>query len=175
MRNAIHWLFTFSFLLLLGSCGIKWATNKVLTNRSAIEQVGAVYDALTPKDTTERIVFIQGDSIVLERIDTVFSKVPLRENTDSYISIKDTIRITRTIRRTDTIRHTLPPDNRAMARLLDSLGKYTNELNEAKGNINAKEKALKTAENRLYWFAAIVLVLGVVIGLLLKFKIYPRL
>lgn len=171
MRNALHRLFTFSFLLLLGSCGIKWATNKVLTNRDAIEQVGAVYDALTPKDTTERIVFIPGDSIITEVHDTTYS-----HSTDT-LRLKDTIRIT-TVRRilsTDTIIRTLPPDNRAMARLLDSLGKYTNELNQAKGNLTAKEKALKTAENRLYWFAGIVLALGVVIGLLLKFKIYPRL
>ena len=171
MHNALHRILTISFLLLLGSCSIKWATNKVLTNRSAIEQVGAVYDALTPKDTTERLVFIQGDSVIIERTDTAYSY-----NTDT-LRLKDTIRITKvqTIRRTDTIIRILPPDNRAMSRILDSLGKYTNELNQAKGNLAATQKAVKTAENRLYWFAAIVLVLGVVIGLLLKFKIYPKL
>lgn len=168
MRNAIHRLFTISFLLLLGSCGIKWATNKVLTNRAAIEQVGAVYDALTPKDTAERLVFIQGDSIVVEKTDTI------RVGKDSLHTNIVYVTKHRFVSITDTIVKTLPPDNRAMARLLDSLGKYTNELNQAKGNIAAKEKQLKTAENRLYWFAGIVLVLGVVIGLLLKFKIYPK-
>lgn len=170
MRNAIHRLFTISFLLLLSSCGIKWATNKVLTNRAAIEQVGAVYDALTPKDTTERLVFIQGDSIVTEVHDTAYS-----HSTDTLMHT-NTVYVTRQIRvsKVDTIIRTLPPDNRAMARLLDSLGKYTNELNQAKGNLAATQKVLKTAENRLYWFAGIVLVLGVVIGLLLRFKIYPK-
>lgn len=170
MRNALYRILTFSFLLLLGSCGIKWATNKVLTNRAAIEQVGAVYDALTPKDTTERVVFIQGDSIVVEKIDTFLTV------RDSLTVDTNIIYVTKQIRvsKTDTIIRTLPPDNRAMARLLDSLGKYTNELNQAKGNIAAKDKAIKTAENRLIWFAGIVLALGVVIGLLLKFKIYPK-
>lgn len=165
MRNALHRIFTISFLLLLGSCGIKWATNKVLTNRAAIEQVGAVYDVLTPKDTTERLVFIQGDSIVVERTDTIRTKDALT------MEVTNNIRTVRNIRTVDTIIRTLPPDNRAMARLLDSLGKYTNELNEAKGNIKAKEKALKTAENRLLLGAGIVLVLGIVIGLLLRFKV----
>ena len=171
MLNAIHRIFTISFLLLLGSCGIKWATNKVLTNRSAIEQVGAVYDALTPKDTTERLVFIPGDSIVVEKIDTFLTV------SDSLTVDTNIIYVTKQIRvsKTDTIIRTLPPDNRAISRLLDSLGKYTNELNQAKGNLAAKEKQLKTAENRLYWFAALILALGVVIGLLLKFKIYPKL
>jgi uncharacterized membrane protein YqiK len=58
-----------------------------------------------------------------------------------------------------------------MARLLDSLGKYTSELNEAKGNLTAKNEALKTANNRLLWMGGIILVLGIVIGLLLSFKI----
>ena len=54
-------------LMLLPGCGIKWATNRVLTNPDAIAKVGAVYDALTPKDTTEKLVFIPGDSVVIER------------------------------------------------------------------------------------------------------------
>ncbi|WP_230677608.1 hypothetical protein, partial [Streptococcus pneumoniae] len=58
-----------------------------------------------------------------------------------------TIRTVRNIRTVDTIIKQLPPDNRAMARLLDSLGKYTSELNEAKGNLTAKNEALKTANN----------------------------
>jgi hypothetical protein len=111
-------------------------------------------------------VFIQGDSIFSVTHDTAIIK--------DYIFNRDTIRINtiRTIRRTDTIEITLPPDNRAMARLLDSLGKYTNELNQAKGSIKEKDKWLKTANNRLFWMAGIVLVLGVVIGLLIKFKIW---
>lgn len=159
--------FTVLLSVLVAGCGIKWATNKVLTNRNAIEQVGAVYDALTPKDTTERLVFIPGDSIVVEKTDTI------RAVKDSLMVKADTIRIrtVRNIRTVDTIIRTLPPDNRAMARLLDSLGKYTNELNQAKGNIIAKDKALKTAENRLLWGAWIVLTLGIVIGLLLRFKV----
>lgn len=159
--------FTVLLSVLVAGCGIKWATNKVLTNRNAIEQVGAVYDALTPKDTTERLVFIQGDSIVVERIDT------LRVVKDSLTVDTNIIYVTkhRFVSVTDTIVKTLPPDNRAMARLLDSLGKYANELNQAKGNITAKDKALKTAENRLLYAAGIVLTLGIVIGLLLRFKV----
>lgn len=167
MHNAIHRLLTISLLLLLGSCGIKWATNKVLTNRAAIEQVGSVYDALTPKDTTERLVFIQGDSIVTEVHDTAYS-----HSTDTLMHT-NTVYVTRQIRvsKVDTIIRTLPPDNRAMARLLDSLGVYTNELNKAKGTIAANNKALKTSENRLIWMAAVILLSGIVIGLLFKFKV----
>ena len=168
MRNAIHRLLTISFLLLLGSCSIKWATNKVLTNRAAIEQVGAVYDALTPKDTTERIVFIPGDSIITEVHDTAY----LNAIETKY----DTIRIT-TIRRilsTDTIIRTLPPDNRAIARLTDSISHYKAITDRLSGEAIQYKAQVKTANNRLIWFAAIVLVLGVVIGLLLKFKIYPK-
>ena len=170
MRNAIHRLFTISFFLLLGSCGIKWATNKVLTNRAAIEQVGAVYDVLTPKDTTERLVFIPGDSVIIEITDTAYSY-----NTDT-LRLKDTIRITniRTISRTDTILRTLPPDNRTIARLNDSISHYKAITDRLTGEMIQYKAQVKTANNRLIWFAGIVLVLGVVIGLLLKFKIYPK-
>jgi len=159
--------FTVFLSVLVAGCGIKWATNKVLSNPDAIAKVGAVYDVLTPRDTTERLVFIPGDSVIIELTDTAYL------NKTDTLSVKDTIRITNTriIRRTDTIKWQLPPDNRAMARLLDSLGKYTNELNQAKGNIAAKDEALKTANNRIFWMAGIILVLGIVIGLLIKFKV----
>ena len=159
--------FTICLSVLVAGCGIKWATNKVLSNPDAIAKVGAVYDVLTPRDTTEKLVFIPGDSVIIELIDTAYLN-----KTDTLRST-DTIRITNTriIRRTDTIKWQLPPDNRAMARLLDSLGKYTNELNQANGNIAAKDEALKTANNRLFWIGGIILVLGIVIGLLLRFKV----
>jgi len=159
--------FTVFLSVLVAGCGIKWATNKVLSNPDAIAKVGAVYDVLTPRDTAEKLVFIPGDSVIIELTDTAYL------NKTDTLSVKDTIRITNTriIRRTDTIKWQLPPDNRAMARLLDSLGKYTNELNQAKGNLTAKNEALKTANNRLFWMAGIILVLGIVIGLLLRFKV----
>ena len=159
--------FTLCLSVLVAGCGIKWATNRVLSNPDAIAKVGAVYDVLTPRDTTERLVFIPGDSVIIELTDTAYL------NKTDTLSVKDTIRITNTriIRRTDTIKWQLPPDNRAMARLLDSLGKYTNELNQAKGSIKEKDKGLKTANNRLFWMAGIILVLGIVIGLLLRFKV----
>jgi hypothetical protein len=159
--------FTVFLSVLVAGCGIKWATNKVLSNPDAIAKVGAVYDVLTPRDTAEKLVFIPGDSVIIELTDTAYL------NKTDTLSVKDTIRITNTriIRRTDTIKWQLPPDNRAMARLLDSLGKYTNELNQAKGNLTAKNEALKTANNRLLWMGGIILVLGIVIGLLIKFKV----
>src|SRR5574343_1016430 len=165
MRNAIHWLFTISFLLLVAGCGIKWATNKVLTNRAAIEQVGSVYDALTPKDTTERLVFIPGDTIFSVTHDTAIIK--------DHIFSRDTIRITTTKRivSVDTIIRTLPPDNRKIARLSDSLALYRSLATKYAGNSAATTKQLKTAETRLIWMAGIVLALGVVIGLLLMFKL----
>lgn len=159
--------FTLCLSVLVAGCGIKWATNRVLSNPDAIAKVGAVYDVLTPRDTTERLVFIPGDSVIIELTDTAYL------NKTDTLSVKDTIRITNTriIRRTDTIKWQLPPDNRAMARLLDSLGKYTNELNQAKGNLTAKNEALKTANNRLLWMGGMILILGIVIGLLLRFKV----
>ena len=57
--------FTVLLSVLVAGCGIKWATNKVLSNPDAIAKVGAVYDVLTPRDTTEKLVFIPGDSIVV--------------------------------------------------------------------------------------------------------------
>ena len=159
--------FTLCLSVLVAGCGIKWATNRVLSNPDAIAKVGAVYDVLTPRDTTERLVFIPGDSVIIELTDTAYL------NKTDTLSVKDTIRITNTriIRRTDTIKWQLPPDNRAMARLLDSLGKYTNELNQAKGSIKEKDKGLKTANNRLLWMGGMILILGIVIGLLLRFKV----
>ena len=161
--------FTVLLSVLVAGCGIKWATNRVLSNPDAIAKVGAVYDALTPRDTTERLVFIEGDSIVTEKTDTIH----IYADNDGNIQHTDTIYVTKQIlvRKTDTILKQLPPDNRAMARLLDSLGVYTNELNKAKGTITANNKALKTAENRLIWMAAVLILAGVVIGLLLKFKV----
>lgn len=163
--------FTVFLSVLVAGCGIKWATNKVLSNPDAIAKVGAVYDVLTPRDTAEKLVFIPGDSIVVEKSDTIVIKDTLMG--DSSTLHTNIIYVTKQIRvnKTDTIKWQLPPDNRAMARLLDSLGKYTNELNQAKGNIAAKDKALKTANNRLLWIGGIILVLGVVIGLLLRFKV----
>lgn len=170
MCNVIHnrrMAFTVLLSVLVAGCGIKWATNKVLSNPDAIAKVGAVYDVLTPRDTTEKLVFIQGDSIVVELHDTTRIK-----STDT-LAVTDTVRIrtVKNILRVDTIIKQLPPDNRAMARLLDSLGVYTNELNKAKGTITANNKALKTAENRLIWMAAVLLLAGVVIGVLARFKV----
>lgn len=168
--------FTVLLSVLVAGCGIKWATNKVLTNRNAIEQVGAVYDALTPKDTTERLVFIQGDSIVIEHTDTIFSKLPLDENIGNLIFIRDTIRIrvVKQILRTDTVIKTLPPDNRKIARLSDTIAIYKAKSNIYSGQVEIMYQQNKTAENRLIWMAAGVLVLGVIVGLLLKFKILPK-
>jgi len=165
--------FTVLLSVLATSCGIKWATNKVLSNPEAIAKVGAVYDNLNPRDTTEKLFFIAGDSIITELHDTVYLSKTNDNGMSELPTRHDTIRINtiRTIRRTDTIKITLPPDNRAMARLLDSLGKYTNELNQAKGSIKEKDKGLKTANNRLLWMAGVILLLGVVIGLLLRFKL----
>lgn len=165
--------FTVLLSVLVAGCGVKWATNKVLSNPYAIAKVGAVYDVLTPRDTTEKLFFIPGDSVIIERTDTAYLYAPKDKKDSNLYTPKDTIRITNTriIRRTDTIKHQLPPDNRAMARLLDSLGKYANELNEAKGSIKEKDKGLKTANNRLLWMGGIILVLGVVIGLLIRFKV----
>lgn len=159
--------FTLCLSVLVAGCGIKWATNRVLSNPDAIAKVGAIYDVLNPRDTTERLVFIPGDSVIIELTDTAYL------NKTDTLSVKDTIRITNTriIRRTDTIKWQLPPDNRAMARLLDSLVKYANELNQAKGSIKEKDKGLKTANNRLLWMGGMILILGIVIGLLLRFKV----
>lgn len=159
--------FTLCLSVLVAGCGIKWATNRVLSNPDAIAKVGAVYDVLTPRDTAEKLVFIPGDSVIIELTDTAYL------NKTDTLSVKDTIRITSTriIRRTDTIKWQLPPDNRAMARLLDSLGKYTNELNQAKGSISARNEVIKRADNILLLMGGIILVLGIVIGLLLRFKV----
>lgn len=164
--------FTVLLSLLAAGCGIKWATNKVLSNPDAIAKVGAVYDRLNPRDTTEKLVFIPGDSIVLEKSDTIrlTDTITLGETNKEYLTTQK-IRTIRNIRTVDTIIKQLPPDNRAMSRLLDSLGKYTNELNQAKGSITAKNETLKTANNRLLWMGGIILVLGIVIGLLLRFKV----
>lgn len=164
--------FTVLLSVLVAGCGIKWATNKVLSNPDAIANVGAVYDVLNPRDTTERLVFIPGDSIVTEKTDTIrlTDTIKLGETNKEYLTTQ-TIRTVRNIRTVDTIKWQLPPDNRAMDRLLDSLGKYTNELNQAKGNLTAKNEALKTANNRLLWMGGIILVLGIAIGLLLRFKV----
>ena len=174
MRNATTRIIGIILLLsILTGCGIKYATNKVLSNPEAIAKVGAVYDKLNPRDTAERLFFIPGDSIVTELRDTVYLPSVNDSSASGLPNAKDTIRITKTKRivSVDTIIRTLPPDNRAMARLLDSLGKYTNELNEAKGSIKEKDKQLKTAETRLIWMAGILLLAGVVIGVLIRFKI----
>lgn len=158
-------------ILLLAACSpskrLERATNLVLSNPSAIAKVGAVYDALTPKDTTERLVFIEGDTIVtvahdtLSRIDSVtFEKL-------------NTVYITKTISKTDTIIKTLPPDNRLIARISDSLAKYKALSANMEGNAVATSKQLKTAENRLIWMAGVLLLAGVVIGVLIRLKLKP--
>jgi hypothetical protein len=159
--------FTVLLSVLAAGCGIKWATNKVLSNPDAIAKVGAVYDVLTPRDTTERLVFIQGDSIVVEISDTIRVKDTLT------MDKTDTIRITttRTIRSTDTIKWQLPPDNRLINRLNDSVSYYKAITARLSGKEDNYKVQIKTAEKRLIWMAAGVLVLGTVIGLLIKFKI----
>ncbi|WP_230685848.1 hypothetical protein, partial [Streptococcus pneumoniae] len=80
-------------------CGIKWATNKVLSNPDAIANVGAVYDVLNPRDTTEKLVFIEGDSIVVEKSDTIrlTDTITLGETNKEYLTTQ-TIRTVRNIR-----------------------------------------------------------------------------
>lgn len=157
--------FTVLLSVLVSACGIKWATNKVLSNPDAIAKVGAVYDVLTPRDTTERLVFIQGDTIFSVTHDTAIIK--------DYIFNRDTIRITttRTIRLTDTIIRTLPPDNRAIARLTDTIAIYKALAANLRGSESNYKAQIKTAEKRLIWMAAAILLLGTVIGLLIKFKV----
>lgn len=161
---------TITALMLFTSCGIKWATNRVLSNPDAIAKVGAVYDALTPRDTTERLVFIPGDTIMTEKTDTIYIKGGLMTGkTDKT----DTIRITTTKRivSVDTIIRTLPPDNRLIARISDSMALYRSLAANYAGNSTATTKQLKTAETRLIWMAGILLLAGVVIGILVRFKL----
>jgi hypothetical protein len=184
--------FTVLLSVLVAGCGIKWATNKVLSNPDAIAKVGAVYDVLTPRDTTERLVFIQGDSVIIESIDTAYlykndtlrGKDALTMGKTDAIYIKgglmsgkndktDIIRITttRTIRSTDTIKWQLPPDNRLINRLNDSVSYYKAITARLSGKEDNYKQQVKTAEKRLIWMAAGVLLLGTVIGLLIKFKV----
>jgi hypothetical protein len=159
--------FTVLLSVLVAGCGIKWATNKVLSNPDAIAKVGAVYDVLTPRDTTEKLVFIPGDSIVVEISDTIRVKDTLT------MGKTDTIRITktRTIRSTDTIKWQLPPDNRLINRLNDSVSHYKAITARLSGKEDNYKAQIKTAEKRLIWMAAAILLLGTVIGLLIKFKV----
>ena len=160
-------------ILLFAACSpskrLERATNLVLSNPSAIAKVGAVYDALTPKDTTERLVFIPGDSVIIERLDTAY----LYKN--DTISKKDTILITKTVQvnRVDTIRIKLPPDNRALARANDSAAHYKRLFDEMSGKASGLQSGLKTAEKRLIWMAGVLLLAGVVIGILVKMKLKP--
>lgn len=163
--------FTLCLSVLVAGCGIKWATNRVLSNPDAIAKVGAVYDVLTPRDTTEKLFFIQGDSIVVEKTDTIIqNNVSM---TDSSNSHTNTVYVTKQIRvsKTDTIIRQMPPDNRHLARLKDSITHYkaiTDRLIGKEANYIAQ---VKTAEKRLIWMAAGLLLLGTIIGLLLRFKI----
>lgn len=159
--------FTLCLSVLVSACGIKWATNRVLSNPDAIAKVGAVYDVLTPRDTTERLFFIQGDSIVVEKTDTIRTKDTLTlDKTDTI-----RIRVVRDIRTTDTIIKQLPPDNRKIARLSDTIALYKAKSNIYSGQVEIMYQQNKTAEKRLIWMAAGVLLLGTVIGLLLRFKV----
>ena len=170
--------FTLLLSVLVSACGIKWATNKVLSNPDAIAKVGAVYDVLTPRDTTERLVFIQGDSIVVEKSDTIIlNKVSMSERNDkndtNLSNAKDTIRIrvVKEILRTDTIKWQLPPDNRGIARLSDTIAIYKALAANLRGSESNYKAQVKTAEKRLIWMAAAILLLGTVIGFLIKFKV----
>lgn len=157
--------FTVCLSVLVAGCGIKWATNRVLSNPDAIAKVGAVYDVLTPRDTTEKLFFIQGDSIVLEKTDTIRTKDTLTLETTN------TIRVIRDIRTTDTIIRQKAPDNRKIARLSDSLALYKAKINIYSGQVEIMYQQNKTAEKRLIWMAAGVLLLGVIVGVLLRFKV----
>lgn len=157
--------FTVCLSVLVAGCGIKWATNRVLSNPDAIAKVGAVYDVLTPRDTTEKLFFIQGDSIVVEKTDTIRTKDTLTlETTNTIRTVKETLRV-------DTIIKQLPPDNRKIARLYDTIALYKALIDEAKGTIKEKDKSLKRANNIHFTLAGVIFVLGVVIGLLIKFKV----
>jgi hypothetical protein len=159
--------FTVLLSVLVAGCGIKWATNKVLSNPDAIAKVGAVYDVLTPRDTTERLVFIQGDSIVVEISDTIRVKDTLTMDKTDTIRI----RTVRNFRQVDTIKWQLPPDNRLINRLNDTVSHYKAITDRLSGKEDNYKQQIKTAEKRLIWMAVGVLVLGTVIGLLIKFKV----
>ena len=90
--------FTVLLSVLVAGCGIKWATNKVLSNPDAIAKVGAVYDVLNPRDTTEKLVFIPGDSIVVEKTDTIrlTDTITFGETNKEYLTTQ-TIRTVRNL------------------------------------------------------------------------------
>lgn len=163
--------FTVLLSVLVAGCGIKWATNRVLSNPDAIAKVGAVYDVLTPRDTTEKLFFIQGDSIVVEKTDTIIIKDTLMVGSSNLHT--NTVYVTKQIRvsKTDTIIRQMPPDNRHLARLNDTITHYKAITDRLSGEVIQYKVQVKTAEKRLIWMAAGVLLLGTVIGLLLRFKV----
>lgn len=159
IAKAIAWAILVIIIALLFSCN---PTQKVLTNPKRFNEVGLKWAALNPCVNDTILQYIPGDSVITLRTDTlryawVFNDTVVREKIitkTKTITIKDTIvNVVKDIR----------DANRVMALQGDLMASNT--------KIEQLQVEVKKREKWVLGCAMALFVLGICIGLLMKYKL----
>ena len=181
----------------LFSCGTqqkldKKAVSRVKANHELLEEVGQSWYKINPqqKDTVEK--YIKGETVFVPvpvpnkfKIDSIKNEVAdsLKEKCSQSIEVaytagwndcvtefsfrKETVRV-------DTIIRQLPPDNRYQRLQSDSIRNLEKSLASEQAKNNSFEEQISKLWNNIYIAIGVLIALGVIIGLLIKFKLFKN-
>lgn len=148
---------------ILSSCGSP--VQKVLTNKSYFTEVGKKWAELNPCTPSDTVLeFINGDSIIINNTDTITC---MRVMHDTIITEKI---VTKTVKLTNTIIKTVT-DTRALRIANESINTLQGELVGSNSKIDELRKELIIRQKWLYLASLVLFILGVIIGLIIKYKL----
>lgn len=180
----------------LFSCGTqqkldKKALDRVKTNPELLNNVGQLYIELNPqeKDTVE--TYIKGETVVYEvpvldksKIDSIKNATSeeLREKCAESIEVAYTAGWNDCVSqfdfeekiRVDTFIRQLPSDTRLQKSQESQIRALEKLLAEQKGKTFSVEENIKTLWRNIYIAVGLLILLGIIIGLLIKFKLFKN-
>lgn len=180
----------------LFSCGTqqkldKKALDRVKTNPELLNNVGQLYIELNPqeKDTVE--TYIKGETVVYEvpvldksKIDSIKNSTSeeLREKCSESIEVAYTAWWNECVSRfdfkekirVDTFIRQLPSDTRLQKSQESQIRALEKLLSEQKGKTYSVEEHIKTLWRNIYIAVGLLILLGIIIGLLIKFKLFKN-
>lgn len=152
-----------SIFLILSSCGSP--VQKVLTNKEYFSQVGHKWAELNPCTPADTVMeFIKGDSVILTNMDTI---VCMRVFRDTVIVEK---LITKTVKKTDIVVKTVT-DTRALKIANESISTLQAQLSASEAKAKELSKQVIERTKWLYIGALFLFIIGIVLGIILRFKL----
>jgi hypothetical protein len=181
----------------LFSCGTqqkldKKAVSRVKANHELLDEVGQAWYKINPqeKDTIEtyikgEVIYNQVPILDKSKIDSIKNTLTedLRKKCSESIDVAYTVGwndcVTRFYLdelkvRVDTFIKQLPPDNRYQRLQSDSIRNLENLLAAQQAKTNSFEEQVKKLWNNIYIAIGVLVALGIVIGLLIKFKLFKN-